>query len=135
MREDDRVTVMERTNARHLTPELLPYAPNLIVCDASFISIATVLPATFACMRAEGWWGVLLCKPQFEAGRERMNRYGRKGVLTDVDVRAQVVEETVESVRAMGVDVLDVKQANPPGPKGNIEYVLLVRGPAPVPAA
>lgn len=131
MREDARVTVMERTNARHLTPELLPYAPDLIVCDASFISIATVLPATFACMRAEGWWGVLLCKPQFEAGRDRMNRHGRKGVLVDEDVRATVVEETVASIRGLGVEVLQVVQAHPPGPKGNIEYCLLVRGGGP----
>jgi 23S rRNA (cytidine1920-2'-O)/16S rRNA (cytidine1409-2'-O)-methyltransferase len=135
LRTDERVPNIERTNARHLAADELPYAPDLLVCDASFIPLATVLPATIALMDPAGWWGVLLCKPQFEAGRERMNRYGRKGVLTDVDVRAQVVEETVESVRAMGVDVLDVKQANPPGPKGNIEYVLLVRGPAPVPAA
>jgi 23S rRNA (cytidine1920-2'-O)/16S rRNA (cytidine1409-2'-O)-methyltransferase len=130
LRSDDRVTNLERTNARHLTPGDLPYSPDLLVCDASFIPLATVLPATVALMdRATGWWGVLLCKPQFEAGRERMNRHGRKGVLTDVDVRAQVVAETIESVRAMGVEVLDVKQAHPPGPKGNIEYVLLVRGP------
>jgi 23S rRNA (cytidine1920-2'-O)/16S rRNA (cytidine1409-2'-O)-methyltransferase len=130
LRTDERVTNIERTNARHLAPGDLPYAPNLLVCDASFIPLATVLPATIALMdQAEGWWGILLCKPQFEAGRERMNRHGRKGVLTDEDVRAQVVEETVESVRAMGVEVLDVVQAHPPGPKGNIEYALLVRGP------
>jgi 23S rRNA (cytidine1920-2'-O)/16S rRNA (cytidine1409-2'-O)-methyltransferase len=128
LRDEPRVTMMERTNARHLTPDMLPYAPDLIVCDASFISIATVLPATFACMRAEGWWGVLLCKPQFEAGRDRMNKHGRKGVLTDVDVRATVVDETVEAIRGLGVEVLKVVQAHPPGPKGNIEYCLLVRG-------
>ena len=131
LRGDDRVTVLERTNARHLAPGDLPYSPDLLVCDASFIPLATVLPATIALMdQAAGWWGVLLCKPQFEAGRERMNRHGRKGVLVDEQVRAQVVEETVASVREMGVEVLDVVQAHPPGPKGNIEYALLVRGPA-----
>lgn len=130
LRVDDRVTILERTNARHLAPGDLPYSPNLLVCDASFIPLATVLPATIALMdQAEGWWGMLLCKPQFEAGRERMNRHGRKGVLVDEQVRAQVAEESVESVRALGVDVLDVRQAHPPGPKGNIEYALLVRGP------
>ncbi|MBC7461276.1 MAG: TlyA family RNA methyltransferase [Thermoleophilia bacterium] len=128
LRSDPRVTMMERTNARHLTPDVLPYAPDLIVCDASFISISTVLPATFACMRREGWWGVLLCKPQFEAGRARMNKHGRKGVLTDVDVRATVVDETVAAIRGLGVEVLKVVQAHPPGPKGNVEYCLLVRG-------
>ena len=130
LRAHDRVTMLERTNARHLTPGDLPYSPNLLVCDASFIPLATVLPATIALMdQASGWWGVLLCKPQFEAGRDRMNKHGRKGVLVDEDVRAQVVEETVESVRAMGVEVLGVERAHPPGPKGNVEYVLLVRGP------
>lgn len=128
LRDDTRVTVLERTNARHLGADDLPYAPDLLVCDASFIPLATVLPATIGCMSGAGWWGVLLCKPQFEAGRERMNRHGRKGVLVDEAVRAQVVEECVESVRAMGVEVLGVERAHPPGPKGNIEYVLLVRG-------
>lgn len=131
LRAHERVTMLERTNARYLAPGDLPYSPNLLVCDASFIPLATVLPATIALMdQAAGWWGILLCKPQFEAGRERMNKHGRKGVLVDEDVRAQVVEECVASVRAMGVEVLDVVQAHPPGPKGNIEYVLLVRGPA-----
>jgi 23S rRNA (cytidine1920-2'-O)/16S rRNA (cytidine1409-2'-O)-methyltransferase len=129
LRQDERVTSLERTNARHLTADDLPYAPNLIVCDASFISLATVLPAVFACMDPAGWWGVLLCKPQFEAGRERMNKYGRKGVLVDADVRAQVVAETVAALRdACGIEVLHEVQAHPPGPKGNREYCLLVRG-------
>ncbi|MCW2961018.1 MAG: hemolysin [Thermoleophilia bacterium] len=128
LRVDDRVTNIERTNARHLTPDQLPYAPNLLVCDASFISLGTVLPATFACMDPAGWWGVLLCKPQFEAGRDRMNKHGRKGVLTDVVVRDQVVAETVAAVQAAGVEVLRTVRAHPPGPKGNVEYALLVCG-------
>lgn len=132
LRNDPRVTNMERTNARYIEVVDMPYMPTLLVCDASFIPLATVLPAVITLMDPRGWWGVLLCKPQFEAGRDRMNKHGRKGVLVDEDVRAQVVEECVASVRAMGVDVLDVRQANPPGPKGNIEYVLLVRGPVEV---
>ena len=129
LRSHPQVTMLERTNARHLVATDIPYAPNLLVCDASFIPLATVLPAAIALMDPASWWGVLLCKPQFEAGRTRMNKHGRKGVLVDVGVRAQVVEETVEAVRAMGIEVLDVVQAHPPGPKGNIEYALLVRGP------
>lgn len=128
LRVDQRVTSMERTNARHVTATDLPYAPDLIVCDASFISLATVLPAVFACMDPAGWWGVLLCKPQFEAGRERMARHGRKGVLVDVEVRTQVVDETVAALRELGIDVDRVVQAHPPGPKGNVEFCLLVRG-------
>jgi 23S rRNA (cytidine1920-2'-O)/16S rRNA (cytidine1409-2'-O)-methyltransferase len=128
LRGDARVTNLERTNARHLQPADLPYAPNLLVCDASFIPLATVLPAAVAAMDPAGWWGILLVKPQFEAGRERMNRHGRKGVLTDVAVREQVRDEAVESVRALGIEVVAVQQAHPPGPKGNVEYAALVRG-------
>lgn len=128
LRGEERVTVLERTNARHLRAQDLPYAPDLLVCDASFIPLATVLPATVGLMDPRGWWGVLLCKPQFEAGRDRMNRHGRKGVLVDPDVRRQVLDEAIESVRALGIDVLDVHPASPRGPKGNVEYGLLVRG-------
>ena len=73
---------------------------------------------------------MLLCKPQFEAGRERMAKHGRKGVLVDVDVRAQVVDETVAAIRDLGIVVDRVVRAHPPGPKGNIEFCLLVRGGA-----
>ena len=128
LRSHEQVLMLERTNARHLAADDLPYAPDLLVCDASFIPLAKVLPATIGLMSPAGWWGVLLCKPQFEAGRDRMNKHGRKGVLVDEAVRDQVVQECVASVRAMGVDVLDVVRAQPPGPKGNIEYALLVRG-------
>ncbi len=129
LRADSRITNLERTNARHLVQSDLPYAPNLLVCDASFIPLATVLPAVIAAMDPSGWWGVILVKPQFEAGRERMNKHGRKGVLVDAFIREQVRDEAVESLRAIGVDVLAVEQAHPPGPKGNIEYVALARGP------
>jgi 23S rRNA (cytidine1920-2'-O)/16S rRNA (cytidine1409-2'-O)-methyltransferase len=129
LRGDARVTNLERTNARHLAAGDLPYAPDLLVCDASFIPLATVLPAVVAAMDPAGWWGVLLVKPQFEAGRERMNRHGRKGVLVDVEVREQVLDEAVASVRELGMEVVDVVQAHPPGPKGNVEFAALVRGP------
>jgi 23S rRNA (cytidine1920-2'-O)/16S rRNA (cytidine1409-2'-O)-methyltransferase len=130
LRDDPRVTNLERTNARHLQPADLPYAPDLLVCDASFIPLVTVLPGAIAAMERGGWWGVLLVKPQFEAGRDRMNRHGRKGVLVDEQVREQVRDEAVASVRSLGVEVIAVERAHPPGPKGNVEYVALVRGPA-----
>ena len=122
LRSDPRVTVMDRTNARHLAPADLPFQPDLIVCDASFISLRTVLPGPLACMRRP-FWGMLLCKPQFEAGRERVT----KGVVRDEAVRMQVVEETVEAVQRLGLEVHKVVQAHPPRPKGNREYVLLIR--------
>jgi 23S rRNA (cytidine1920-2'-O)/16S rRNA (cytidine1409-2'-O)-methyltransferase len=125
LRDDPRVTVMERTNARHLTPDMLPWAPDTIVCDASFIPLRTVLPAPLACMR-EGFWGMLLCKPQFEAGRERLTRAGRKGVIRDEAVRDEIVGETVADVEGLGMRVEAMAEARPRGPKGNVEYVLLV---------
>ena len=87
------------------------------------ISLATLLPKPFACMKP-GFWGLLLCKPQFEAGPERV---AKGGVVRDDDVRQQVVDETVAAVGLLGVDVVKVVEAHPPGPKGNIEYVLYVQ--------
>ena len=126
LRGDQRVTVMERTNARYLTPDELPRAPDLIVCDTSFISLTTVLPAPLACMQP-GFWGLLLCKPQFEAGPARLRAGGKGGVIRDAAIRDEVLAETVAGVRALGVSVDAVVEARPPGPKGNIEYVLLIR--------
>jgi 23S rRNA (cytidine1920-2'-O)/16S rRNA (cytidine1409-2'-O)-methyltransferase len=127
LRADDRVHVMERTNARHLTADALPWEPELLVCDASFISLVTLLPAVIDCM-APDWWGVLLCKPQFEAGKERMNRHGSGGVLRDDAVRTTVVAETIAGLEGIGVATLEQVEASPRGPKGNVEFALLVQG-------
>lgn len=126
LRNDPRVTVMERTNARHLTPDALPHAPSMMVCDASFIPLRTVLPAPIACM-SPGFFGIVLCKPQFEAGRERLAAGGKKGVITDAAMRETILEETLESLRAIGMRIEGVEEASPRGPKGNVEYVVLVR--------
>lgn len=126
LRTDSRVTNLERTNARHLSMEDLPFTPNLLVCDASFIALRTVLASAVSLMDPQWWWGILLIKPQFEAGRERMSRYGRKGVLTDALVRETVRDEAVASLVALGMNVVNVVEANPRGPKGNIEYAALV---------
>ena len=133
IRDDARVQVLERTNARVLTPELLdrdaagsPLKPTLIVCDASFIPLRTVLPAPLRCM-APSFWGLILCKPQFEAGRARMSKHGRKGVLRDAAVRDTIVRETLDDLRALGLLIEGLVEARPRGPKGNIEYVVLVR--------
>jgi 23S rRNA (cytidine1920-2'-O)/16S rRNA (cytidine1409-2'-O)-methyltransferase len=130
LRDDRRVTVMERTNARHLDRPRLPWTPDLLVCDASFIPLATVLPAPVACM-APGFWGLILCKPQFEAGRERLNRAGSKGVLRDAAVRDEVLAEAMADLRALGMSTDAVVEARPRGPKGNVEYVVLVRDARP----
>jgi 23S rRNA (cytidine1920-2'-O)/16S rRNA (cytidine1409-2'-O)-methyltransferase len=116
---------MERTNARYLEPEQLPFAPDLLVCDVSFISLGTVLPAPVACM-APGFWGLLLCKPQFEAGRDRMRASGGRGVIRDDELRETILAETIETVGTIGMRVEAHVEARPPGPKGNREFVLLV---------
>lgn len=127
LRQDERVVVMERTNARHLTPEDLPWAPDLLVCDASFISLRTLLPGPLACM-AQSWWGIVLIKPQFEAGTARMRKFGRGGVIRDDDVRQEVLQEVVLGLEGLGIAVLATHEAEPKGPKGNTEYVALIRG-------
>jgi 23S rRNA (cytidine1920-2'-O)/16S rRNA (cytidine1409-2'-O)-methyltransferase len=129
LRDDPRVHNLERTNARHLTPQDVPWPANVIVCDASFIPLRTVLPAPLACLEP-GFWGAILCKPQFEAGRERLSRAGSKGVLRDETVREQVVEEVRSDLEALDLRVIAVVEARPRGPKGNVEYVMLVRDDA-----
>src|SRR5579864_5259481 len=91
LRSDPRVTVLERTNARAL--EELPFAPQLVVCDVSFISVRVALPAVFR-LAAPGWQAVVLVKPQFEAGRADV---GKGGVVRDEAVRARVVREVAEA--------------------------------------
>jgi len=118
LRGDPRVVVLDRTNVREL-PEL-PFAPGLVVCDVSFISIRLALPPALA--RAEpGWEAVVLVKPQFEAGRAEV---GKGGVVRDVAVRRRVVQEIVESALAWEGETVGVVDSGLPGPKGNREVFL-----------
>ena len=117
LREDPRVTVIERANARALTPDALPWAPDLIVVDVSFISLAKVLPAVLACA-AERYDCLALVKPQFEVGRERV---GKGGVVRDaVDRRAALVA-AAEAAQELGAAVQGFASSGLPGPKGNLE--------------
>jgi 23S rRNA (cytidine1920-2'-O)/16S rRNA (cytidine1409-2'-O)-methyltransferase len=86
LRGDARVTVLERINARYLTKDLLPFEPDFLTMDVSFISIAKVLPAVVTCMMS-GFRGVILVKPQFEAGRESV---GKGGIVRDAAVHRNV---------------------------------------------
>ncbi|MCB0874243.1 MAG: TlyA family RNA methyltransferase [Thermoleophilia bacterium] len=122
LRQDPRVHVLERTNARHLTPKQLPYGPDLVVCDVSFISIRLVWPAVRACL-PPGWRGLLMVKPQFEVGREQV---GRGGVVRDPELRAQAVTNVAECVLSHGGAVLDAADSGLSGPKGNREVFLVV---------
>jgi 23S rRNA (cytidine1920-2'-O)/16S rRNA (cytidine1409-2'-O)-methyltransferase len=117
LRNDTRVTVMERTNARHLEPQGLPWRPQLAVVDVSFISLAKVLPAVLACL-GERHDVLGLVKPQFEVGRERV---GSGGVVRDAAARRDALLEVGRAARALGAAVLGYFSSGLPGPKGNLE--------------
>jgi 23S rRNA (cytidine1920-2'-O)/16S rRNA (cytidine1409-2'-O)-methyltransferase len=117
VRDDDRVIVLERVNARALTE--LPFAPQLITCDVSFISAKLVLPPALALATPE-WQALVLVKPQFEAGRAE----GPKGVVRDPAVQRRVVREVAEALLASGAEVRGVVDSGLPGPKGNREFVM-----------
>jgi 23S rRNA (cytidine1920-2'-O)/16S rRNA (cytidine1409-2'-O)-methyltransferase len=119
LRDDPRATVLERTNAREL--EELPYAPQLVVCDVSFISVRTALPPALR-LAAEGWQALVLVKPQFEAGRAEVP----KGVVRDDAVRRRVVREVAEALLTSGAEPVGVVDSGLPGPKGTREFVLHV---------
>jgi 23S rRNA (cytidine1920-2'-O)/16S rRNA (cytidine1409-2'-O)-methyltransferase len=123
LRTDPRVTVMERTNARGLRPEDLPYRPDLVVADLSFISLSKVVPA-LSKVATPGADFLLLVKPQFEAGP---NDVGRRGVVGDPEVRRRSVEEVAEACRSVGVGPLDVAVSPILGPAGNVEVFLWAR--------
>src|SRR5207244_3917104 len=120
VRNDPRVTVLERTNARELRE--LPFQPDLIVCDVSFITVRLVLPPALALARPD-WEAVVLVKPQFEAGRAEV---GKGGVVRDVPVRRRVVRDTMEAALAWGGETVGVVDSGLPGPKGNREIFLHV---------
>jgi 23S rRNA (cytidine1920-2'-O)/16S rRNA (cytidine1409-2'-O)-methyltransferase len=121
LREDSRVVVMERTNARYLEP--LPEALDLIVIDVSFISLKLVLPAVLQSLAPEGQI-VALVKPQFEAGREAVSR---RGVVSDEGVRERVVREIIEFAAGRGLGVTGVIRSPLAGPAGNEEFLLGMR--------
>ena len=124
LRTDDRVVVMERTNARHLSAEDIPEAVDMVVCDASFIGLRTVLPAAMALAR-DGAWLVALIKPQFEVGKDRV---GKGGVVRDPDLHSEVCETIREWVEAMpDWSVLGVTESPIKGPEGNIEFLIAAR--------
>jgi 23S rRNA (cytidine1920-2'-O)/16S rRNA (cytidine1409-2'-O)-methyltransferase len=123
LREDPRVTVLERTNARQLTPERLPFEPSFVTADLSFISLTVALGPVLECLRA-GFRGLVLVKPQFEAGRERV---GKGGVVRDPAVHADVLEQVADWLQERGTVVEGVCDSGHPGPKGNVEYFILFR--------
>lgn len=120
LRKDSRVVVHEQTNARFLTSEQVPEPVDLIVCDASFISLAKVLEAPLKLARPGGKL-IALVKPQFEAGRDEV---GKGGVVRDPSVHERVCVEARDWVGTQGWTVLGVTQSPITGPEGNIEFLL-----------
>jgi 23S rRNA (cytidine1920-2'-O)/16S rRNA (cytidine1409-2'-O)-methyltransferase len=117
LRSDERVTVVERVNARALEPGMLPFAPDLIVIDVSFISLAKVLPAVLACA-GERFDCLAMVKPQFELGRGRV---GKGGVVRDVELRREAVASVAAAAVELGASVLGYAPSGLPGPAGNRE--------------
>ncbi len=117
MRADPRVVVMERVNARSLTE--LPFSPQIVTCDVSFISVRVALPPALA-LAAPGWQALVLVKPQFEAGRAEVP----KGVVRDHGVQRRVLREVAEASAGWRARVAGVVDSGLPGPKGNHEFVL-----------
>jgi 23S rRNA (cytidine1920-2'-O)/16S rRNA (cytidine1409-2'-O)-methyltransferase len=117
LRDDPRVVVLERVNARHVTE--LPFPPELVTCDVSFISVRVALPPVLR-LAKPGWHALVLVKPQFEAGRAE----ARRGVVRDVEVQRRVVREVADAALDWGAEVRGVVDSGLPGPKGNREFVL-----------
>ena len=117
LREDARVTVLERVNARELRE--LPFAPEVVTCDVSFISLRKALPPALD-LAAPDWQAVVLVKPQFEAGRGETQR----GVVRDPEVWRRVLRETASAALAWKAQVVGVVDSGLPGPKGNREFFL-----------
>ncbi|MBA2384662.1 MAG: TlyA family RNA methyltransferase [Actinobacteria bacterium] len=116
LRDDPRVTVLERTNARELSE--LPFRPDLLVCDVAFISVRLVVPAVLPLLQ-RGWDAVVLVKPQFEAGRADV---GKGGVVRDAEVHRRVLREVVDAGFGWGATAVGVVDSGLPGPKGNREF-------------
>jgi 23S rRNA (cytidine1920-2'-O)/16S rRNA (cytidine1409-2'-O)-methyltransferase len=116
MRDDPRVTVIERLNAREMLPSDLPFAPDFAAIDVSFISLAKVLPAVVPCLEPGGEL-LAMVKPQFELGRERVG----KGVVRDAGDRREAILGVADAARDLGLAVLGFAPSGLPGPKGNIE--------------
>jgi 23S rRNA (cytidine1920-2'-O)/16S rRNA (cytidine1409-2'-O)-methyltransferase len=111
------VTVIERFNARALEPDQLPYAPDLIVIDVSFISLTKVLPAVLGCAAAR-FDCLALIKPQFEVGRGQV---GKGGVVRDAEARRGALEAVGRAAHGFNASVLGFASSGLPGPKGNLE--------------
>nr|WP_222437375.1 TlyA family RNA methyltransferase [Quadrisphaera sp. RL12-1S] len=129
LRNDDRVEVHDRTNVRELTAEQVAPAPSLVVADLSFISLRLVLPALVRSAAPDADL-LLMVKPQFEVGRERL---GSGGVVRDPQLRASAVRDVVAAAGELGLRLHACAASPLPGPSGNVEYFVHLRGGEPLP--
>jgi 23S rRNA (cytidine1920-2'-O)/16S rRNA (cytidine1409-2'-O)-methyltransferase len=128
LRQDPRVSVLERRNARHLSREDIPEPPDIITCDASFISLTVVLPAALA-LAAPRAQLVALIKPQFEVGKGRV---GKGGVVRDPALHREVCDAVAAWLAAQpGWRVLGLTESPIRGPEGNVEFLVHARREAP----
>lgn len=130
LRSDERVTVKDRTNVRELTLEAIDGEPvDLVVGDLSFIPLGLVLPALARCAKPDADL-VMMVKPQFEVGKERL---GSGGVVRSPELRAEAVRQVAGRAWDIGLGVNGVTASPLPGPSGNVEYFLWLRAGAPAP--
>jgi 23S rRNA (cytidine1920-2'-O)/16S rRNA (cytidine1409-2'-O)-methyltransferase len=121
LRSDERVVVMERTNARHLTEEDIPDGIDIVVCDASFIGLQTVLPAAMERVKIGGYL-VALIKPQFEVGKGRV---GKGGVVREPELHQEVCDKIEDWLTDLeNWSVKGITQSPIKGPEGNIEFLI-----------
>jgi 23S rRNA (cytidine1920-2'-O)/16S rRNA (cytidine1409-2'-O)-methyltransferase len=121
LRGDDRVSVLEKTNARYLTETEIPNPPDIVVCDASFISLKTVLLASLN-LAANGAHLIALIKPQFEVGKDNV---GKGGVVRDPELHQQVCDDIADWLNGLEVWSVDGITESPiKGPEGNVEFLI-----------
>jgi 23S rRNA (cytidine1920-2'-O)/16S rRNA (cytidine1409-2'-O)-methyltransferase len=123
LRNDERVTVLERTNLRTLEPGDLPHRPEAAVADLSFISLSLVLPTLATLVAPQGDW-LLMVKPQFEVGKDAV---GKGGVVSDPALWLEAVRRVVDAAEALGLGLVDATPSDPPGPAGNREFFVHLR--------
>lgn len=123
LRNDERVVCMERRNAREMEPSWFDAVPEFATCDVSFISIRHILPRMFECL-ADGGEAVVLVKPQFEAGR---NKVGKNGVVRESSTHLEVLENAARLALDCGFSILELDYSPITGPKGNIEYLMYLK--------
>ncbi len=120
LRQDERVVVLEETNARYLTAEQIPEPLDAATIDAAFISLGKLLPALYPLLKPEGFVMALI-KPQFEAGREKV---GKNGVVREPAVHLEVIRQVLATAEELGFCPWGLDFSPIKGPKGNIEYLL-----------